>query len=151
MLVYHFYKDNKTFSIINIEIIIMNVNNYYEPLTLSTQFLDNINRLAEQNNNEIKLNNYENKNINPPFRYYLDDTNLNFTSTFAPKFTYKIKQLFPREKPIQTEHDEDGINDAYLNKHYGYTDYGNFKVANQSLPEMNKHKTTPKNNIYNLL
>ena len=38
-----------------------------------------------------------------------------------------------------------------LNTHFGYKDYGNFKVANQSLPEMNKHKTTIKNNIYNLL
>ena len=129
----------------------MDVKNYYEPLTLSTQFLDNINRLAEQNDNEIKLNNYKNKNINPSFRYYLDDRNLNLSSTFAPKFTYKNKSLFPREKPIQTEHDEIGVNEAYLNKHFGYTDYGNFKVANQSLPEMNKHKTTPKNNIYNLL
>ena len=125
--------------------------NYYEPLTLSDSFLDNINRLTEQNNNETKKFNYENKNINPPFRYYLDDTNLNLSSTFLPKFTYKNKQLFPREKPIQTEHDENGVNEAYLNKHFGYTDYGNFKVANQSLPEKNKHKETPKNNIYNLL
>lgn len=129
----------------------MDATNYYEPLTLSTQFLDNINRLTNQNDNETKLFNYENKNITPPFRYYNDDTNLNLSSTFLPKFTYKNKSLFPREKPIQTEHDEDGINDAYLNKHFGYTDYGNFKVANQSLPEMNKHKTTPKNNLFDLV
>ena len=129
----------------------MNSKNYYEPLTLSDSFLTNINRLSDQNYNETKLFNYENKNISPPFRYYLDDTNLNLSSTFLPKFTYKNKQLFPREKPIQTEHDETSVNEAYLNKHFGYTDYGNFKVANQSLPEKNKHKETLKNNIYNIL
>ena len=129
----------------------MNVKNYYEPLTLTDSFLTNINRLRQQNDNETKLFNYENKNINPPFRYYLDDRNLNLSSTFLPKFTYKNKSLFPSEKPIQTEHDETSVNEAYLNKHFGYTDYGNFKVANQSLPEKNKHKETPKNNIYNIL
>jgi hypothetical protein len=129
----------------------MNSINYYEPLTLSDSFLNNINKLREQNDNESSVNNYKNKNITPPFRYYLDDTNLNLSSTFLPKFSYKNKSLFPSEKPIQTEHDVIGINDAYLNKHFGYTDYGNYKVANQSLPEANKHKTTPKNNIYQLL
>ena len=129
----------------------MNVKNYYSFLDLSDNLLDNINRVRNQNDNETKLFNYENKNITPAFRYYLDDTNLNLSSTFLPKFTYKNKPLFPREKPIQTEHDQIGINEAYLNKHFGYTDYGNFKVANQSLPEMNKHKTTPKNNLYDLL
>ena len=129
----------------------MNSKNYYEPLTLSDSFLTNINRLSDQNYNETKLFNYENKNISPPFRYYLDDTNLNLSSTSLPKFTYKNKQLFPREKPIQTEHDETSVNEAYLNKHFGYTDYGKFKVANQSLPEKNKHKETLKNNIYNIL
>jgi len=128
----------------------MNSENYYQPLNLSRNLLDNINRLTEQNNNETSVNNYANKNINPPFRYYNDDTNLNLTSSPVPKFTYKNKSLFPREKPIQTEHDEIGINDAFLNKHFGYTNYGNFKVANQSLPEYLKHKTTPKNNIYYL-
>ena len=129
----------------------MNSVNYYEPLTLTDSFLTNINRLRQQNDNETKLFNYQNKNITPSFRYYLDDTNLNLSSTFLPKFTYKNKQLFPREKPIQTEHDETSVNEAYLNKHFGYTDYGNFKVANQSLPEKNKHKETLKNNIYNIL
>ena len=129
----------------------MNSVNYYEPLTLTDSFLTNINRLRQQNDNETKLFNYQNKNITPQFRYYLDDTNLNLSSTFLPKFTYKNKQLFPREKPIQTEHDEIIVNESYLNKHFGYTDYGNFKVANQSLPEKNKHKETLKNNIYNIL
>ena len=129
----------------------MNATNYFKPLDLNSQFLDNINNQVEQNNNETNLHIYENKNINPPFRYYKDDTNLNLSSTFLPKFSYKNKSLFPREKPSQTEHDEIGINQAYLNKHFGYTDYGNFKVANQSLPEANKHKTTPKNNLFDLL
>ena len=129
----------------------MNTKNYYPFLDLSDNLFDNINRVKEQNDNETKLFNYENQNITPPFRYYKDDTNLNLSSTFLPKFTYKNKSFFPREKPIQTEHDEIGINMSYLNKYYGYTNYGNFKVANQSLPEKNKHKITPKNNIYNLL
>ncbi len=128
----------------------MNSVNYYEPLNLSLQFLENINRVKDQNDNETKLFNYENKNITPPFRYYLDDTNLNLSSTFPPKFTYKNKSLFPREKPSQTEQDLNGINEPYLNKYFGYTDYGYFNVANQSLPEANKHKTTPKNNLFEL-
>jgi hypothetical protein len=128
----------------------MNARNVYEPLDLSRQFLENIKLRQEQNDNEINLNNYENSNINPPFRYYNDDRNLNFTSGFLPKFTYKNKSLFGREKPIQTEHDQIGVNEAYLNKHFGYTNYGNFNVANQSLPEDNKHKTTPKNNLFQL-
>ncbi len=129
----------------------MNAKNYFVPLDLSKSFLDNINKRKFQNDNEEKLNIYENSHINPPFRYYKDDTNLNLTPKFAPPFTYKNKSLFPAEKPIQTEHDEIGINEAYLNKHFGYTNYGNFKVANQSLPEANKHKTTPKNNLFELV
>ena len=129
----------------------MNAKNMFEPLNLSKQFLDNINNIAEQNYNETKFFNYENSHITPPFRYYNDDTNLNLNPKFVPSFTYKNKSLFPREKPIQTEHDEIGISEAYLNKHFGYTNYGNFNVANQSLPEMNKHKTTPKNNLFDLL
>lgn len=129
----------------------MNTKNYYPFLDLSDNLFDNINRVKEQNENETKFFNYENQNITPPFRYYKDDTNLNLSSTFLPKFTYKNKSFFPREKPIQTEHNQDGVNNEFLNKFFGYTDYGNFKVANQSLPEENKHKITPKNNIYNLL
>ena len=129
----------------------MNIKNSHTPLNLSSNLINNINRITEQNDNETNLHIYENKNINPPFRYYNDDRNLNLSSTFLPKFTYKNKSLFPREKPIQTEQDEIGVNQEYLNKHFGYTNYGNYKVANQSLPEANKHKTTPKNNIYELL
>lgn len=129
----------------------MDSKNYYPYLDLSDNLIYNINKLQEQNDNETKYFNYQNKNIDPKFRNYLDDTNLNLSSVFLPKFEYKNKSLFPREKPIQTEHDENGVNEPYLNKHFGYTDYGNFNVANQSLPEKNKHKITPKNNIYNLL
>jgi hypothetical protein len=129
----------------------MNHNKVHETLDLSKSFLDNINKNKFQNDMEEKHNNYQNSHIDPPFRYYKDDTNLNLNPKFMPTFTYKNKSLFGAEKPIQTEHDEIGVNEAYLNKHFGYTDYGNFKVANQSLPEANKHKTTPKNNIYELV
>jgi hypothetical protein len=129
----------------------MNANNYYSPLILSEYLFDNINNIKEQKDNETNVNIYKNKNINPQFRYYKDDRDLNLTPAFVPKFTYKNKSLFPREKPSQTEHDEIGISTAYLDKHFGYTDYGYFKVANQSLPEANKHKTTPNNNLFELL
>jgi hypothetical protein len=129
----------------------MNARNFFVPLDLSESFLDNINKNRYQNNNEEKHNNYQNTNIDPPFRYYTDDTNLNLTPQFMPKFTYKNKSLFGAEKPIQTEHDQTQINEPYLNKHFGYTDYGNYKIANQSLPEANKHKRTPKNNLFELV
>jgi hypothetical protein len=129
----------------------MNANNYFSPLILSEYLFDNINNIKEENDNETNVNIYKNTNEIPKFRYYKDDRDLNLTPAFVPKFTYKNKSLFPREKPSQTEHDEIGINQAYLNKHYGYTDYGNFKVANQSLPEANKNKTTPNNNLFDLL
>ncbi len=129
----------------------MNAVNSFVPLNLSKNILDNIDRNKFHNDNEEKHNNYQNNNIDPPFRYFKDDTNLNLTPKFMPTFTYKNKSLFGREKPIQTEHDEINVNEPYLNKHFGYTDYGNFKVANQSLPEANKHKTTPKNNLFELI
>lgn len=129
----------------------MNANNYFSPLILSEYLFDTINRISEQNNNETNVNNYKNTNVIPKFRYYLDDRNRNLTKRYVPNITYKNKKLFPREKPSQTEHDEIGISTAYLDKYYGYTDYGNFKVANQSLPEANKHKTTPNNNLFDLL
>ncbi len=129
----------------------MNAKNFFVPLDLSKEFLDNINKNRYQNDNEEKHNNYQNSHIDPPFRYFNDDTNLNLTPQLMPSYIYKNKSLFPAEKPIQTEHDEIGINEAYLNKYFGYTNYGNFNVANQSLPKANKHKTTPKNNLFELL
>jgi len=128
----------------------MNVNNAHKPLDLSDNFIKTINRIVDGNNNEELHNNYQNRNIDPPFRYYNDDTNLNLTPQLMPKFTYKNKSIFGAQKPIQTEHDEIGINESFLKSYYGYTDYGNYKVANQSLPESWKHKGTLKNNIYEL-
>ena len=128
----------------------MNIQNAYKPLDLSDELIKTINRIVDNNNNEIKVNIYENSHINPPFRYYNDDRNLNLTPQLVPKFTYKNKSMFGREKPSQTEHDEIGINEQFLNSYYGYTDYGNFKVANKSLPESLKHKATPINNLYEL-
>lgn len=123
----------------------------YKYLDLSIPFLQNINDKVEQDNNEIQMNNYEKTNIYPPFRYYNDDTNLNLTSKVIPDFTYKNKSIFPPEKPIQTEHDEIGVSQSALNSYYGYTNYGNYNYQNQSLPEYLKHKTTPKNYLFDLV
>lgn len=122
----------------------MNLGEY-----MSLSLVDNIYKRKEQNDNETKLFNYENLNVMPQFRYYNDDTNLNLNPNMD--ITYKTKSIFGREKPTQTEHDEMGINEPFLNKHFGYTDYGNFNVANQFLPEYNKIKTTPKNNLFELI
>lgn len=128
----------------------MNARNFFVPLDLSESFLDNINKNRYQNENEEKYNNYKNRNIDIPFRYYTSDTNL--TPQLVPSYNrYKNKSLFGPEKPSQTEHDETPINEAFLDKFFGYTDYGNYKIANQSLPEANKHKKTPKNNLFELV
>lgn len=116
---------------------------------MSLSLIDNINKRRQQNDNETKLFNYENLNVIPAFRYYNDDTNLNLNPNI--NITYKTKSIFGAEKPTQTEHDGMGINEPFLNKHFGYTNYGNFNVANQSLPEYNKIKTTPKNNLFELI
>ena len=128
----------------------MDMKNAYEPLNLSDNLINTINKIVDNNNKETQVNIYDNSHINPSFRYYNDDTNLNLTPQLVPRFTYKNKSIFSAEKPIQTEHDEVGINESFLKSHYGYTNYGNYYVANQSLPESWKHKATPKNNIYEL-
>lgn len=127
----------------------MNIAKYLEPLDISKNFFYNLNNTVEQNNNQIKVNNYRNLNINPPFRNYTNDINL--TPKIVPNYTYKNKSLFSSEKPSQTENDIIPVNEDLLNSFYGYTNYGNFKVANQSLPENWKHKPTPKNNLFELL
>jgi len=128
----------------------MNARFSHTPLDLSKSFLDNIDKRKFQNDNENKLNAYENSHINPPFRYYKDD--INMTATIAPNIVYKSKSLYEgSQKPIQTEHDAIGINDAFLNSYYGYKDYGYFNVQHQSLPENHKHKIIPKNNMYQLV
>jgi hypothetical protein len=129
----------------------MDAKNYFRPLIISEYLFDTINSISEQNNNETNVNIYKNTNVIPKFRHYKDNRDLNLTKRYVPNITYKNKKLFPREKPSQTEHDEIGISTAYLSKYYGYKNYGYFKVANQSLPEANKHKTTPKNNLFELL
>ena len=129
----------------------MNAKNLYQPLDLTQSFLQNINNNKYQNDKETELFVYENNHVYPPFRYYNDNTNLNFSAGFLPPYTYKTKSLFPAEKPSQTEHDEIGINESFLNRHFGYTDYGLFNVANQSLPEANKHSITSKNNLFELV
>ena len=121
----------------------------YNALDLTDELIYNITRNTEQNDYETKANNYANMNINPPFRYY--NTDIDLSPAFSPQILYKNKSMFGREKPSQTEHDEIGINEPYLNKYYGYTDYGNWLVANQSLPETNKVKLTPANCIYDLV
>lgn len=126
------------------------MENAHKPLDLNPEFIKTINRIIDGNNKETQKNIYNNSHINPPFRYYKDDTNLNLTPQLVPKFTYKNKSMFGPEKPIQTEHDEVGINESFLNSYYGYTDYGNYKIKSQSLPESFKHKITPNNNIYEL-
>ena len=123
----------------------------YKFLDLSIPFLQNINDKVEQDNNEIQMNNYEKTNIYPPFRYYNDDKNLDLTPKVIPDFTYKNKSLFPPEKPIQTEQDLIGVSEPQLNSYYGYTNYGNYYYQNKSFPEYLKHKTTPKNYLFDLV
>ena len=78
---------------------------------------------------------------------YNDDRNLNLTAKFMPNYIHKNKSIFPPEKPIQTEHDEIGVNVPFLDNYYGYKDYGNFKVG--ILPEV--HKTTFKNALFDVI
>ena len=122
----------------------MPLGSFFEPLVLHENFMKNMNDNRDQNNNEIKVNNYKNSHI---LSSHKDDTQFNSYNTNF--YEYKNKSFIGRTKPIQTEHDEIGVNQAYLNKHFGYTDYGNYLGANQSLPVI--HKTTPKNNIYELV
>lgn len=128
----------------------MDATNYYPYLDLSDNLINTIKSQVDQNKNERYADNYKNSH-NSPFRFYKDDRHLNNTPQFLPTIAYKSKSIFPPEKPSQTEHDEIGINTAYLNKYYGYRDYGNYRVANQSLPEKNKHRITPNKNIFELL
>lgn len=128
----------------------MDLENAHKPLDLSYDFIKNINRIVSANDGETQNNAYTNSHINPPFRYYNDDTNLNLTPQLVPSYTYKNKTFFAADKPIQTEHDEIGINEGFLKSYYGPVDYGTYQIANQSLPERLQHKITPKENIYEL-
>ena len=123
----------------------------YKYLDLSKQFINNIVDQADQNDYETEMNIYKNKNIYPQFRYYKDDTNLNLTPKITPNLRYKNKSIFGIEKPIQTEQDEIGVSLNNLNRYYGYTNYGQYNYQNQNLPEYLKHKTTPKNYLFDLV
>jgi hypothetical protein len=130
------------------------MNNAYgfKPLELNKNVLNVINDISNGNNDEDKINQYKNSHIEPAFRVFNDDTNLDLGVRILPSYdmTYKTKSIFPAEKPIQTEQDEIGINTAFLNNYYGYKNYGFYNVANQSLPDKNKHKYTSKNYLYDL-
>ena len=93
----------------------MNATNYYPYLDLSDNLINTIKGQRDQNINERYADNYKNSHIVPKFRYYKDDKDLNYTPQYMPSYIYKTKSLFGREKPSQTEHDEIGINDAFLN------------------------------------
>jgi hypothetical protein len=122
----------------------------YKPIVNGDYLFDNINYKSQANEDEIIKNVRLNSSIEPKFRYYKDDTNLNLTPQIIPEYTYKNKQILTSEKPSQTEHDEIGMNTEFLNRYYGYTDYGYYLAQNVSLPQKNTHKITPKENIFEL-
>lgn len=126
----------------------MNSGVQLEFLDLSRNFFENINYISQGNEDEEMVNNMKNKEVLPKFRTYKDDTNLNLTPKFLPSYLYKNKQLIPAEKPSQTEYDEIGVNTPFLNSHYGYIDYGNYKVQNQSLPKKNSHKVSYNHQLF---
>lgn len=111
----------------------MNAKNSFQPINLGNAFLKGQSDRVEQKNAEIDYFNKDNLKLTPGFRYYNNDDNLNYNPYI--QVDYKTQSMFIPQKPIQTEHDEIGINDAFLRTYYGYTDYGNFNVANQSLPK----------------
>lgn len=114
----------------------------YEILNLDLEFFDNINKVKQQNLNEEIVGYY--KNLNPPNFKRKEEPYL--IPNVVPNITYKNKSMFGVVKPIQTEEDEIGQNQAFLNNYYGYYDYGYYKVQNQSINQ--KPKKTPINNIY---
>lgn len=109
----------------------MNAKNSFQPINLGSSFYKSQLQRVEQNNAQIDYFNKDNLVLTPAFRYYNNDDNLNYNPYIQVE--YKTPSMFIAQKPIQTEHDEIGINDAFLRTYYGYTDYGNFNVANQSL------------------
>jgi hypothetical protein len=112
---------------------------------LDYEFLDNIEKVKQQNYYEEIVGSYKNQNL-PNFKKK-QDTIIN--PSYFPEIKYKNKSFFGVQKPIQTEEDEIGVNEAFLNSYYGYTDYGNFKVQNVSLKDK-LIKKTPISNIYEL-
>jgi hypothetical protein len=117
----------------------------YNILNLDYEFLDNIDNIRKQDLNTEVVENYNNKNL-PNFRQQEEPY---LTPNYNPSIPYKNKSFYGVSKPIQTEEDEIGVNQAFLNSYYGYYDYGSFNVQNQGL--INQPKRTPINNIYELL
>jgi len=111
----------------------MNAKNSFQTINLGNAFYKGQLDRGIQNKSEIEYFNKENSKLTPAFRYYNNDDNLNYNPFIQVE--YKTPSMFIAQKPIQTEHDEIGINEAFIKSYYGYTDYGNFNVANQSLPK----------------
>lgn len=114
------------------------------------EFFKNLNKKTEQNSYEEFKNDYNNSHVFPPFKKYLDDNNRDLTSKQTINFKYKNKSRFGVDIPSQTEHDEVPVYEEFLNKYYGYTDYGNYKYQNSSFPSSLEHKLTPIENTYEL-
>lgn len=117
----------------------------YNIMSLDYDFLDNLEKVKQQNYYEEIVGSYKNQNL-PNFRKK-EDTIMN--PSYFPKITYKNKSFIGVQKPIQTEEDEIGVNEAFLNSHFGYKDYGNFKVQTTSLGDK-LVKKTPISNIYEI-
>lgn len=116
----------------------------YNILNLDNQFIENIDKVVQQNLNEELFGSYRTQN--PPNFRYREETNLFPRILPNNDMIYKNKSMFGVNKPIQTEEDEIGVNQAFLNSHYGLFDYGYFKVQNQGLS--NNPKKTPIDNLY---
>lgn len=127
-------------------------NGGYRPLILGLDLLENQRQQAQQNLNEELFNNYKNTSIYPPIKVYKSNENL--TPQIMPDYkdSYKNKSIYTGfvDKPSQTENDEIGVNVEALNRLYGYTNYGNHNYKNSDFPESLKHKTQPKNFMYEL-
>ena len=106
----------------------------------------NLKRQALQNRAEVAVNKFYVKN-EPNFRYFKDDTNLNLTSKIRPDLEYRNKSLFNHPKPLQTEHDEEGLNIGFLNNYYGVRDLGGTTLSTYQSLDLS-HKKTPKSNIF---
>lgn len=128
----------------------MSLTTAYRPINLSYFLLENTRQQAEQNRNEVLVNNYENTNVFPSFRIY--NRNKDLTPKIVPdyKYKYKNKSIYQGyiDKPSQTENDEIGVNTEALNRLFGYTHYGDYLYKNKDFPEKLKHKTQPKNYLY---
>lgn len=111
------------------------------------EFIKNIGRQSEQNFNEKVVNNIENMAMYPSFKKYNDDSNRDLSQKFSTYTNYKSKSKYGIEKLNQTENDEVGVNEQFLNRNYGYKNYGNYLYQNSSFPKRLQHKTTYLDNL----